>query len=114
MILLKKWCFSVLFCTATLSVCHAQSSKRKPPIEVEPLVIGQIKYTAPTDRMGFVQARDLATDSLLWTRQIYTVRRHKNSQACGWEVYIDKLYRKGSALMIHTERGKTYSIPTRS
>ena len=103
------FCLSILVITSL--VCGAQSSfKRRAPKEVTPIVINNIRYTAPVDQMGYIVAKNAITDSVLWRKQVYTIH-YDNSEKDVQDIFIDSLYVKGKNLMAHTERGKVYLIP---
>ena len=108
---MKQIVFFLLILSISTSVSQAQaSSKRKAAKEVTPIVVDNVKYTAPTDQIGYIVARDAATDILIWQRQIYTIHYNKNLERDVQDVFIDSLYIKGKNLMVHTERGKVYSL----
>ena len=86
------------------------SPKRKAPKEVVPVVFNNVRYTAPIRQMGYVVARDVATDNVIWEKRIYTVRYNHTLEQDVQDVFIDSLFFKGRTLMIHTERGKVYSL----
>lgn len=87
---------------------QAQSAKRIAPKKVVPLTIGQIKYTAPADSMGYIVAFDAATDTRLWSVKIYSVKYSPGLETDVQDVYIDSLYSKNNKLYIHTERKRLY------
>lgn len=99
----------ILFLSA--SFCNAQvSSKRLAPKEVRPVTIDNIKYTAPTSQMGYIIAKDVITDSILWRKQIYTIQYNDGLEKDVQDDFIDSLYIKGKNLIIHTERNKVFSL----
>src|SRR5882672_10590304 len=53
---------------------QAQNAKRKAPKPVTPITIGHVKYTAPSDSIGYIVAFDLVTNKWIWSKKIYTVR----------------------------------------
>lgn len=99
----------ILFISAFDSQAQV-SPKRKAPAEVVPVVFKRVKYTAPTNQMGCVVARDIATDTVIWEKKIYTIHYDHSLEQDVQDVYIDNLFMKDTMLMIHTERGKIYSL----
>ena len=49
------------------------SQKRKAPNEVKPLISGNIKYSAPTNEIGYIVAQNINTNSIIWKKQIYQI-----------------------------------------
>ncbi len=108
--MIKRIIFLLSLFVITL-VSHAQvSSKRRVPKEVTPIVVENVQYTAPTHQIGYVVARDAATDTVIWKKQIYSMRYNDNLEKDVQDVFIDSLYIKSKNLIIHTERGKVYQL----
>ena len=84
--------------------------KREPPREVKPLIVGNVKYTAPTSEMGFIIARDVKTDTILWKKQIYKVNYRKNLETDVQDNFIKKIKIENNLLLIFTEKGKKYYL----
>ena len=108
---MKKCFLILLICFTACVISHAQVSlKRKAPKEVTPIIVDNIKYTAPTNQLGCVIAKDVTTDTLIWRKQVYTIQYNKDLEKDVQDVFIDSLFAKGKNLIIRTERGKVYSI----
>ncbi len=86
------------------------AQKRRPPKEVQPFIFGNIKYTAPLDEMGFIVARNVKTDSVIWVKQIYKIKYVKNMEIDVQDVYIATLTLEKDSLIIQTENNKTYKL----
>ena len=109
--MVKRTLLSTLILSILTLLCHAQiSSKRLAPKDVTPVVIDNIKYSAPTNQMGYVVAKDASADTVIWRKQIYARRYANGLEKDVQDIFIDSLYIKGKNLMIHTERGKVYSL----
>ena len=109
--MIKRIIFILLILPGSALVSHAQiASKRRAPKEVTPVVVKNVKYTAPTDQIGYVVAKDAASDTVIWKKKIYTIRYNDHLEKDVQDVFIDTLYIKSKNLMIHTERGKIYSL----
>jgi len=83
---------------------------RMAPKDVAPLTQGEVKYCAPHDHMGCVEARDVATGHLIWRRQVYVVR-----YVPGWETdvqdcFITKIEAKGGKLLVSNEKTYLYEL----
>lgn len=106
-----KIIFYLLIACNIKGVCHAQVyAKRSTPKEVKPVVAHNIEYSAPTNQMGVIIARNISSNKIIWTKQIYQVRYRDKLERDVQDVFIDTLYIKGTSLMIHNENGNTYSI----
>jgi hypothetical protein len=84
--------------------------KRLAPKEVKPVIYNNIKYTAPTYEMGYIVARDVKSDSILWRKEIYRIYYIKDLETDVQDVFIDSLYIKSSYLIIHTENKRKYKL----
>ena len=90
-------------------------AKRGAPAEVLPLTEGNIEYSAPhrngtQKQMGFIEARDLKSGKLIWSRQIYSVKYDPDLEGDVQDVYIKKIKVKGNSLIITNERKSEYQL----
>jgi len=106
---MKYFVFIVTFLISASSFAQL-SQKRVAPKEVKPVIIKNIKYSAPTSEMGFVVARDLKTDTIIWKKQVYKVRYNKDLEQDVQDVFIDSLTLLGNYLIIHTENNRNYHL----
>ena len=86
------------------------SQKRKAPNEVKPLISGNIKYSAPTNEIGYIVAQNINTNSIIWKKQIYQIIYNRNLESDVQDVFIDSLNLQEHYLIIHTENNKTYFL----
>jgi outer membrane protein assembly factor BamB len=84
------------------------SAKRAAPKEVEPVIAGNIKYTAPTDRMGYVVAIDISANKEIWSKKIFTIKYNRQLESDVQDIFIDKLNIKDNKLYIHDEGKRMY------
>lgn len=78
--------FGLTFFLAS-SVC----AKRQLPKDVNPIVYEGIKYTAPTDKMGYVVASDVKTGKVLWEKKVYEVTYQMGLEQDVQDVFISGL-----------------------
>lgn len=98
--------------------------KRAPPPEVEPVVIGKVRYEPLLNGKvrglgqngGDLVARDVATGKELYTLRVYTIRYAANMEADKQDVFISDLAadRDGRTLLVTDERGRRYRIDTQT
>ena len=84
-------------------------AKRGAPAEVLPVTVGNIEYSAPHrngthKQMGFIEARDLKSGELIWSRQIYTVKYDPDLEGDIQDVFIKSITVEGNCLIITNER----------
>jgi len=84
--------------------------KRSAPKKVKPIIVKNIRYTAPSNEMGFVVAKDVKTDSLIWKKQVYKISYIKNLEEDVQDVFIVSLTLKKDYLIVQTENNKTYRL----
>ena len=60
--------------------------------------------------MGFIEARDLKSGKLIWSRQIYSVKYDPDLEGDVQDVYIKKIKVKGNSLIITNERKSEYQL----
>jgi hypothetical protein len=86
------------------------TASRDPPKKVEDIVHKGIKYFAPWGKMGYIEARDVNTNELLWDLKVYDVEYLPALERDVQEVYIISLEIKNEALEIINERNKKYFV----
>ena len=101
--------------SSLLLVTLLAEAKRGAPAEVLPVTVGNIEYLAPHrngthKQMGFIEARDLKSGKLIWSRQIYSVKYDPDLEGDVQDVYIKNLKVKGNSLIITNERKSEYQL----
>jgi len=94
-------------------------AKRGAPAEVLPVTVGNIEYSAPhrngTHRkMGLLEARDLKSGKLIWSRQIYAVKYDPDLEGDVQDVFIKSINVEGNSLIITNERNSKYQLDLNS
>jgi hypothetical protein len=85
-------------------------AKRRAPEPVTPVVHEEIRYEAPIERMGWVEAWDVKTGATLWDVQVYKVDVDPNLERDVQEVYITKLEIEGGDLLVTDERDREFLV----
>lgn len=89
------------------------SCSRSAPKPVKPLIHNNIEYSASHQiGMGLVQARDLASNQILWTRQAYAVVYIDMLETDVQDTFITKieLHPDQKSLKITNERNQVHSM----
>jgi hypothetical protein len=94
-------------------------AKRGAPAEVLPVTVGNIEYSAPhrngTHRkMGLLEARDLKSGKLIWSRQIYAVKYDPDLEGDVQDVFIKSITVEGNNLIITNDRNSKYQLDLNS
>ena len=94
-------------------------AKRGAPAEVLPVTVGNIEYSAPhrngTHRkMGLLEARDLKSGKLIWSRHIYAVKYDPDLEGDVQDVFIKSITAEGNHLIITNERNSKYQLDLNS
>ena len=94
-------------------------AKRGAPAEVLPVTVGNIEYSAPhrngTHRkMGLLEASDLKSGKLIWSRQIYAVKYDPDLEGDVQDVFIKSITAEGNHLIITNERNSKYQLDLNS
>ena len=94
-------------------------AKRGAPAEALPVTVGNIEYSAPhrngTHRkMGLLEARDLKSGKLIWSRQIYAVKYDPDLEGDVQDVFIKSITAEGNHLIITNERNSKYQLDLNS
>lgn len=95
---------------ALLLIALPSYAKRVTPTPVPPVTIGNIKYSAPHDKMGFVVATDTGNGKELWRVRIYSVLINPFLERDVQDVFITSLVVSGGTLLIENERGDKYTL----
>jgi hypothetical protein len=109
--MIKK--FSLIY--SVLLATLLAEAKRGVPAEVLPLTVGNIEYSAP-HRNGtrFIEARDLKSGKLIWSRQIYIVKYDPDLEGDVQDVFIKSITIQGNNLIITNERNSKYQLDLNS
>jgi len=97
-------------------LCISESeAKRAVPSKVLPLTVGNIEYSAPhrngsNKQMGFIEARDLKSGGLIWSRQIYAVKYDLELEGDVQDIFIKSIAVQGNNLIITNERNSEYQL----
>jgi hypothetical protein len=103
--------FSILPVVALLAIPPNLSAKRAAPQPVDPVVTGNIRYSAQGDgRTGYVVANEVATGKELWKVEIFHIHvkpwREEDNQ---W-IFINNLKLLEGALLVRDERSRCYRV----
>ena len=109
--MIKKFSLIPSLLLATL----VAEAKRGAPMEVLPVKVGNIEYSAPHrngthKQMGFIEARDLKSGKLIWSRQIYAVKYDPDLEGDVQDVFIRNIKVKGNSLIVTNERKSEYQL----
>jgi hypothetical protein len=85
-------------------------AKRLAPTPVEDLVFNGIKYSVSNVEMGYVEARDVQNNILIWRKQIYKVTYDVNLEKDVQDVYITNLQIEDINLLVTNEKGVVYKV----
>ena len=109
--MIKKFSLIPSLLLATL----VAEAKRGAPMEVLPVKVGNIEYSAPhrngtQKQMGFIEARNLKSGKLIWNRQIYAVKYVPDLEGDVQDVFIRNIKVKGNSLIVTNERKSEYQL----
>ena len=110
----KLFLISSLLLTTLLA-----EAKRGAPAEVLPVIVGNFEYSAPHrngphKQMGFIEARELKSGELIWSRQIYIVLYIPGLVGDVQDVFIKSITVEGNNLIITNERNSKYQLDLNS
>lgn len=113
--MIKKFYLISFLLLATLLT----EAKRGAPAEALPVTVGNIEYSAPhrngtQKQMGFIEARDLKSGKLIWSRQIYAVKYDPDLEGDVQDVFIKSITAEGNHLIITNERNSKYQLDLNS
>lgn len=80
-------------------------AKRGPPKEVEPVIYNGIKYTAPHEKMGYVEAFNNTTGEKLREIKVYDVKIDPNMETDVQLIFIANLSIVNGKLIVINEAG---------
>ncbi len=90
-------------------------AKRPAPKPVQPVLRNGVIYSVPHElMMGVVAATDLKTGTVLWRRQVYTVRIDPDLEADVQDCYITDLQVDDDRIRVQNERGGLYTLDLKS
>ena len=109
--MIKK--FSLI--SSVLLATLVAEAKRGAPMEVLPVKVGNIEYSAPhrngtQKQMGFIEARNIKSGKLIWNRQIYAVKYVPDLEGDVQDVFIRNIKVKGNSLIVTNERKSEYQL----
>jgi hypothetical protein len=101
----------VIFFAIELLPCLA-SAKRAAPAKVEAVIYQDVRYVAPNDdgHRGYIEAWDFQSNKKLWELTVFTNRIDQKLEEDVQWVFIGKLSVRDGALMVTSERGKTFQV----
>ena len=113
--MIKKFYLISFLLLATLLT----EAKRGAPAEALPVTVGNIEYSAPHRngtyrKMGLLEARDLKSGKLIWSRQIYAVKYDPDLEGDVQDVFIKSITAEGNHLIINNERNSKYQLDLNS
>ena len=85
-------------------------AKRMDPKKVEPVIFEGVKYTAPHEKRGYVEAWDIESGNIIWERKVYEMEYVPYKEEDVQRVYITKLSIKNGKLAVENEKGKKYEV----
>jgi hypothetical protein len=99
----------IFMSTFSVALTHA---KRAEPAIVTPITYKNIKISAPNtvEDMGFIEARDIKSEKLLWKKKIYSVWIIPFIETDVQWVFITELKIETDKLIISNEKGHKYSL----
>ena len=95
---------------AFLLLSSAVFAKRVAPKEVTVVERDGIEYSAPTDQKGFVVAKDKASGTILWSRQVYVIWFDLSLEKDVQDCFVTSLAFSGAELVIRNEAGHDYRL----
>jgi hypothetical protein len=104
--------FVLIFVAVELLLPSLVLGKRVAPAKVEPVIYQGVRYIAPNDdgRRAYIEARDVQTDKKLWDLTIFTNRIDPTLEEDVQWVFIKALSIRDGALIVTSERDKTYRV----
>jgi hypothetical protein len=101
--------FTVVVFALMLFPCLALP-KRPAPAPVEPIVYEGVRYTAPNDRGGYIEAWDVHATQKLWDLMVFTNRIDPSLEEDVQWVFVKTLGVRDGSLIVTSERGDTYRV----
>jgi hypothetical protein len=102
---------SLLIALMLFSFCTIAQLAHKGigPVEVRPVVYGQLTLTAPTNKMGYIIAYD-STGKEAWNIRIYKVHHDVFLENDVQGVYINSIQLRGNNLLIRNDIDEDYLL----
>ncbi len=87
-------------------------AKRLPPTPVESIQYKGIEYSAPHsfECKACVEAKDTVADTLIWKREIYSVRYDSGLERDVQDVFIKELKIENDTLTVINELNQIYKV----
>ena len=85
-------------------------AKRMAPAAVDPISYEGITYSAPTNMMGSVEARDEKTSQIVWTTKVYSVAYNPLIETDVQDVFITELQIDDGELLVTNESDEKYYV----
>ncbi|MBI4711763.1 MAG: hypothetical protein HY762_00390 [Planctomycetes bacterium] len=104
-IILVLAALGILYCGISMG-----EAKRAAPKEVEPVVNKGVKYTAPQDKIGYVQAWNVEDEEMLWEKKVYDVKIDPKLEEDVQQIHITSLSVKDDKLIVVNEAKEKYEI----
>src|SRR5262245_16820382 len=97
---------------------HMAQAKRGAPGEVRSVVSDGVRYVVihfgfehgKAQNGGYVQARRVGSDELLWDRMVYSVAYDEKLERDVQDVFITRVAVKGRALVVENELGERFEM----
>lgn len=110
-----------IIAAAVLTGADAEG-KRLAPKAAAPVVADGVRYTAPpfgafrgrSQNGGYVDAEDVRSGKLIWSRMIYRVQYEPNLEKDVQDVFITRIKVKRGRLFVTTERAEEFEMDLRS
>ena len=103
--------FLLIFCL--INPVQVFASRDRAPVKITPIIYKDIKIVAenssPYD-MGIVQAFDINTNKLIWSKQVYKVKLKSNVEADTQWVFIKDMKIDEDKLVVINERQKMFTL----
>ena len=100
--------FGLMFLFLSLMLAYDRpvyAYQRSEPVFVQPVEYGGMRFEAPHSKRGYVEARDLKTNELLWEKRVYD--KPIDQIKTGW-VFIKSLEVTGQRLIVKDESGEEF------
>ncbi len=112
---MKKKCIFIVCLLAVYSFCFNQvfASRAFAPAKIPPVLYKNVKIVAEnstSDNMGIVQAFNINTNKLVWSKKAYTVKINPQIEKDTQEVYIKEMKIENDKLVVIDERLKKYLL----
>ncbi len=102
---------SILLVVVVLAIPLNLCAKRVAPPPVNPVVSGNIKYSARGDgRAGYVVASDAINQKELWSVEIFRIHIRPWEEEDNQWVFIGDLKLLDNALLVRDERSRCYRL----